>query len=151
MQLQELATSIGASIEVTNQLLETYGLRTETITPQEINTLKAANQPGQLSQKTKRVLVKTDGKTSVVTTVLSPPELPKTAVQELLPEVDLGAIRQRFSDMTVQAIMPSEQAAREGIADGFQIAQGVTSDTDNFFRGIVEQHQRFRLGISPDQ
>jgi hypothetical protein len=151
MQLQELAKSIGVSVETANQLLETYGLSADTITHQEVNTLKAANQPGQLSQKTKRGLVKTDEKTSVVTAVLPPPELPKTTVQELLPDVDLDAIRQRFSNMTVQAIMPSEQAAREGIAEGFQIAQGVTSDTDNFFRGIVEQHQRVRLGNSPDQ
>lgn len=113
MELQELAKTIGASTEATTQLLETYGLSADTITPQEVNTLKSANQPGQLSQKTKRTLVKTD----VKTLKNAPKFAPQSPIDQGLEQVKANAQAVGYTD--IARLMAAQQ---QGYAEGAELA-----------------------------
>lgn len=121
MELQELAKTIGASTEATTQLLETYGLSADTITPQEVNTLKSANQPGQLSQKTKRTLVKTDVKplknAPVVCQIEAPKFAPQSPIDQGLEQVKANAQAVGYTD--IARLMAAQQ---QGYAEGAELA-----------------------------
>lgn len=142
MQLQELAKTIGASTEATTQLLENYGLRADTITPQEVNTLKAANQPGQLSQKAKRELVKTGGKTlkpsHLAYQIEAPKFAPQSQIDQGLEQVKANAQAVGYND--IAGLMAAQQ---QGYAEGAELAweegvQRFSTFRDSIYSGIAE-------------
>jgi hypothetical protein len=152
VQLNELATSIGVSTEVASQLLQTYSIDLANITPKEAESLKTVANPGQLATKpTKKVPAKQLGGdpelalTQGSTATLTAPDAPAIATPIAVPQMSLSDVTDYFASLTAGASLPIEQAAREGILRGAEIAQGEASITDSFFREIIGNHYKARI------
>ena len=150
MQLQELATAIGAPTDVATQLLETYGIKLDTITPKEVESLKSAANPGQLAAKPQKKAAKQIGGdtgyalTQGTTATLTAPEAPTIETNTVLPTMDLEAVRDHFEALTLGATLPIEQAAQDGIMRGVAKKQQAVSGTDNLFCTVATDHYRAR-------
>lgn len=152
MNLDQLATTIGASTEVAESLLETYSIDLANITTREVESLKTVANPGSLATKPQKKAPAKQlegGNTSVLTqgttATLTAPEAPTIETNAVLPSMDLEGVKAHFEALTVGASMQVENAARSGIISGATISQGEASITDNLFRTVITNHHQARL------
>ena len=89
MNLDQLATTIGASTEVAESLLETYSIDLANITTREVESLKTVANPGSLATKPQKKAPAKQlegGNTSVLTqgatATLTDPEAPTTVTPQ---------------------------------------------------------------------